>query len=268
MIRVDIIVEDTARENFECEHGLAIGIDVDGKRLLFDTGASDLFLRNAQRMGFFLDTVDTVVLSHAHYDHTNGLSFLENKNLIAHPGCFDKTYSAKKRYIGAPLTEQECQARFDLCLSKAPLKIAENIIFLGEIPRTTNFESKQTAFVNAEGQSDYVLDDSAIVIKTPKGNVLVTGCSHSGIINIIKYAKKVTGNDRFAAVIGGFHLREMNDIVIHTVEQLKIECIETLYPLHCTTAEVIEYMGNKLGNVVRVKAGDTIIIDNKTGGTI
>ena len=115
------------------------------------------------------------------------------------------------------------------------------MIFLGEIINSNVFEErkvigKQT--VDNELVDDYVLDDTAIAYKSENGIYIITGCSHSGICNIIEYAKKVCNDDRVLGVIGGFHLFDVNEQVRKTIKYIDENNIKELYPCHCTSFAV------------------------------
>lgn len=221
------------------EHGLSVLIKAD-TTLLFDTGQSGLFLENATHLGIDLDHVDTAVLSHGHYDHGNGLGLMTGRKLICHPLCFTRRYREKdSEYIGLKFNQEFAQANFKLILSSVPHKLSESITFLGEIPRLNSFESRQTSFYKENGSPDFVFDDSALVIKTGKGLVIIAGCGHSGICNITEYAKKLTGTSKIAAVIGGFHLKEGNPAIEATIDYLLNAEVALLMPCHCIDDAVI-----------------------------
>jgi 7,8-dihydropterin-6-yl-methyl-4-(beta-D-ribofuranosyl)aminobenzene 5'-phosphate synthase len=124
--------------------------------------------------------------------------------------------------------------RYDITLTSAPYKLSEDVIFLGEIPRINDFEAQTTAFEKENGQSDFVMDDSAIVITDKQGLIVVTGCSHAGICNIIEHARVVTGIDHVHTVIGGFHLKHNNRQTRLTIEYMRAHGIKNIYPSHCT----------------------------------
>ena len=125
-------------------------------------------------------------------------------------------------------------------LSRGPVKISEHITYLGEIPISNNFEPRYIigkTIINGEKVDDIIEEDSAIVYKSEKGLFIITGCSHSGICNIIEYAKKVCNENRIYGVIGGFHLFENNERLQGTVKYFKDNNIQLLYPCHCVSLE-------------------------------
>lgn len=121
-----------------------------------------------------------------------------------------------------------------MILKKKPYFISDKIVFLGQIPRLTNFEAKTTNFSDESGQPDFVMDDSAIAAIQNNELIVITACSHSGICNIIEYAIKVTGITNVRTVIGGFHLKENNQQTKSTINFLKNKGINKIYPSHCT----------------------------------
>jgi 7,8-dihydropterin-6-yl-methyl-4-(beta-D-ribofuranosyl)aminobenzene 5'-phosphate synthase len=239
-MKLKILSENTAMEGYEEEHGLSYFIDHNHSVLLFDTGASDVFLRNALKLNVDLSRVENIILSHGHFDHGNGLEYLKAKTLICHPECFIKRYTKQDhRYIGLSMSEDEIREKYNLITSQIPYKISDDITYLGEIPRLNDFEAKTSDFIKEDGSDDFVADDSALAIQSDDGLIVVTGCSHSGICNIIDYAKKVTMINKVHAVIGGFHLKILNTQSLQTIGYLKKEEVRKVFPSHCTYEPVL-----------------------------
>jgi len=164
-MKLTVLTENTAGANFLAEHGLSYYIEYDNKKILFDTGATDVFLKNAKSLNVNTDEADIIVLSHGHWDHGNGLRFINDKTLLCHPNSFIKRFhKGDDENIGLELTYEEIKEKFSLTTSKKPYYITPNIIFLGEIPRLNNFESQTTSFVDEKGNDDFVIDDTALVI--------------------------------------------------------------------------------------------------------
>lgn len=205
-MKIHVLVDNHASRDFSAEWGLSLFIE-SSKKLLFDFGSSDLYIRNAKKLGIDIMTADCFVLSHGHWDHGNGLEHISGKRLVCHPEAFLKRYRKDGSYIGLPFNIEEAKKKFELELTREPYMIDEKTIFLGQIPRVVDFESKSTNFVKEDGSMDLVMDDSALVFKTEKGLVVISGCAHSGICNTVEYAKRVSGIDRVFAVLGGFHLK-------------------------------------------------------------
>lgn len=235
-MKVTILTENCAGSRCLAEHGLSYLIAHEGERILFDTGHTDVFIKNAKTLGIDIQReIDTVVLSHGHWDHGDGLQYIDNKILITHPEVFMKRFRNKNNsYIGLKLSKSDIEQKFKLILKDEPYYISENIIFLGQIPRLNDFEAKTTSFSDEFGQPDFVMDDSAVAVIQDKELIVITACSHSGICNIIEYAIKVTGINNVRAVIGGFHLKESNLQTKLTIDFIKTKGINKIYPSHCT----------------------------------
>ena len=226
------------------EPAVSYYIEDGNDRVLFDVGYSDAFIKNAEKMNIDLYGINKLVISHGHDDHTGGLKyFFKEKRkveLISHPESFNYKEDANGLYIGTSLTKDELSNVCTLNLSKEPIRISEHIIYLGEIPQLNDFESRYTigkTIINDEKRDDTIEEDSAIVYQSEKGLFIITGCSHSGICNIIEYAKKVCSETKVYGVIGGFHLFKNDERLQNTIKYFKDNNIELLYPCHCVSLE-------------------------------
>lgn len=239
-MKIAILLDNTAKEGFKFVHGFSAVVEAD-KKVLFDVGPNALFLENAKKMSISINAIDTVVLSHGHWDHGDGLKHISGKRLITHPDAFIKRFRERDHSIvGLEMKKDEIISHFQLQESKVPFWISNEMVFLGEIPRRNDFESQKTTFLLEDGKPDFVPDDSAIAIKSEKGLIVLSGCAHAGICNTVSYAKEVCSENKVYAVLGGFHLKEINQVFEKTVEYLKNEKIELLGATHCTSSEVQE----------------------------
>lgn len=142
-LSVSVLTDNVPGKDYLSEHGLSFFIEFSGKKVLFDTGQSDVFLRNASLMGLSLHNRDLIILSHGHFDHGNGLSYLEGGRLLCHPGCFVKRYRASDMsYIGLGNSRNELQKKFDLITSAVPFSVGERIVFLGRCPGIRHLNRK------------------------------------------------------------------------------------------------------------------------------
>jgi len=253
-MKLYILTENTASGKFLAEHGLSYFIEYD-KNVLLDTGHSDVFLQNAKKLNIDINQVDTVVLSHGHWDHGDGLRFVSNKKLICHPDVFQKRYrKGGNENIGLELSFEDLKNKFEILYTRLPYEVSKNIIFLGEIPRNNSFESQITSFEDEDQKDDFVLDDSGLVIKVNEEIIVISGCAHSGICNMIEYAKSITGINKIRAVIGGFHLKYNNQQTKETIKYLKSQDIKDIYPSHCTELPALSAFYEQF-KIKQLKAG-------------
>lgn len=247
-MKLKVLVDNnTYIDQYYCgEPAVSYYIEDGDIKLLLDVGYSNLFLKNINKFGIKIEDINTIVISHGHDDHTRGLKYYfeenskKNISIIAHPDAF-KEKSLDNIKICSPILEKELSEKCNLILSKKPMKISENIIFLGEIPQLNNFEKRKVIgkqIIKNDLVDDYVVDDTAIVYKNENGIYIITGCSHSGICNIIEHAKKICNENRVLGVIGGFHLFNVDNQVEKTIEYLDNNKIAELYPCHCTSFSV------------------------------
>ena len=237
---------------FLAEPAVSYFIEADGKKVLFDAGYSGAFIVNAQRLSIDLLDVDYIVLSHGHMDHTWGLAPLvrlhvesriegrhrKRPRLVAHPSALSPKTLGESVPIGSLLSAGTLARHFDIGLSAKPVWLTECLVFLGEIERDNAFEVMQPVGRTLEEgveQDDFLLDDSALAYKSRAGLIIVTGCSHAGICNVIEYARKVCGDDRVVDVVGGFHLLGASDDRLRsTAAYLKSVHPHAVHACHCT----------------------------------
>ena len=234
------------------EPALSFFISQGGKSILFDTGYSDVFFKNAKSLGIDISKTDYIVFSHGHDDHTKGLSCIgksevQNAQIVAHPACFDKKYVGDL-YVGSPCSKEELASQFNCNFSDKPIELCKNLWYLGQIPRVFDYEKGTVGETEKDGirSADALYDDTALVYKSKKGLFVITGCSHSGICNITEYAKQVCGEEKVYGIIGGFHLFDDDEKLAKTVEYFVQNNIEVLYPCHCVSLVAKHRMLEKL----------------------
>lgn len=247
MFRTQILVDNVANAG-QGEWGFSAVIEADNKRILFDVGASALFRKNADILGQDLLKLDYVVLSHGHWDHTWGLNelvrlYLKNSTaarptLVAHPRAFERTLNPKGAENGPLLTLSTIEDRFPVKLSAEPLWLTENLLWLGEIKRHFAFEyvePKGRRITAAGIEPDLSPDDTALAYKSDEGLIIITGCSHSGICNIIEQAMRLTEESRVLDIIGGTHLLQIGEArMAATLDYFARVKPKALHIGHCT----------------------------------
>jgi 7,8-dihydropterin-6-yl-methyl-4-(beta-D-ribofuranosyl)aminobenzene 5'-phosphate synthase len=220
--------------------------------VLFDTGSTVHGLtHNLRVLGVDAAEIEAIVLSHGHFDHTTGLNGLVGRlqplpPLVLHPDFWLRRRVALpgREPYELPTTNEEKVhgAGFSVIeRSKPSLLLDGGLLVTGEIERTTEFEqglAVQQAFRDGEWQPDPLIhDDQALVANVrDRGLVVVTGCGHAGVVNTLRYARKLTDVDRVYAVIGGFHLATpaFEPTIWPTVEALAELGPQVVVPAHCT----------------------------------
>jgi len=268
-LRITTLVENTAGGGgVLAQHGLSFLIERDGDAVLFDTGAGDLVLYNAQVLGLDLSRVGAVVLSHGHYDHTGGLKAvlkrLPEVRVVAHPVAFHRRYARMSdgtgRVVGCPVSEEEVKAAgARLELSASPVEVLPGIRTTGEVPRVTDFEDTGGPFFLDEGctKPDVLADDISLFAETKAGLVVVLGCAHAGVVNILRHVTQLSGGAHIHAVTGGMHLAAASvERLNKTVEAFRELGVERISIGHCTGLRAMcRFMASFGGNCTACAAG-------------
>jgi 7,8-dihydropterin-6-yl-methyl-4-(beta-D-ribofuranosyl)aminobenzene 5'-phosphate synthase len=278
--RAILLKDNELKNSILGEHGFSALVTVTAgasvRSILFDFGFSAHGAAfNAKALNLDLSAVEAAVLSHGHLDHVGGmaeLSALVGKKgvpLVLHPEAFRSPryikFSEEFKVTFPPLTRQQVtDAGLSAIETAKPHGLLDDaILFLGEIPRKTDFETGvPNFFYQKDGQEtwDDLADDSAIVMNVrDKGLVVISGCAHSGIVNTVAYARQATGVDPVLAVMGGFHLSGpgMEPIVDKTTQGLKQFSPTYVIPTHCT--------GRYAGGVIEHEMPGSFILN--TSGT-
>ncbi|MBN2333383.1 MAG: MBL fold metallo-hydrolase [Deltaproteobacteria bacterium] len=234
------------------EHGFACHIETDHGTYLFDTGQGLGIIQNATVLQKNLQTIDSIMISHGHYDHTGGLpAVLQRRgpvDVYGHPEMFlERFWGAEgehQRFIGIPYQRSYLESLgAHFVLNREMVEVGPSIYLTGEIPRQTAFETgddNMTAFTSTGEKlhPDPLRDDLSLVIDSDKGLILVLGCAHAGMVNIINHVLQQLGRERIYAVLGGTHLGfSSTDQFEATIKVLEHYQIERLGVSHCTGLE-------------------------------
>lgn len=247
-------------ESLACEHGLSLYIEADGKKILFDTGASDLFAINAEKMGIDLKAVDFAVISHGHYDHGGGLKkFIELNETapiyISDKG-FDQYYSGTDFNVSIP---EGLAGNERFVLTSAPIKLSENITLLNCNERQAKYYADTyglNKLVNGEFIPDDFLHEQYLIIEENGKRIVISGCSHKGILNIMEWLQP-------DILVGGFHFFRLTTagedaLTLDKSANILNQHNATYYTCHCTGVEQYEYLKAQMPKLNYLATGDII----------
>jgi 7,8-dihydropterin-6-yl-methyl-4-(beta-D-ribofuranosyl)aminobenzene 5'-phosphate synthase len=268
------------------EHGFSVHVAVrKGGRtheMLFDTGVSPGGCRdNLARLGLEVSEIEAIVLSHGHFDHTTGLSGLvgalgrANLPVLLHPEFWSRRRIAVPgdEPLELPSTSRRAltDAGFEVVESRRPSFLFDgSVLVTGEVDRTTPFETGFAVHEAWRGGSwepdPLILDDQAFIAHVAgKGLVVISGCGHAGIVNICRYARRLTGVDRIYAVIGGFHLsgRLFEPVIVPTCDALAELDPEVIVPTHCTGWKAVHEIAARFPDrFLQSSVGTTFILES------
>ncbi len=276
-LKITTLIEDNPSSdlNLHNEHGLSLYMEVDGVNILFDTGKGGEFINNAEKLDVDLSNLKYVILSHGHYDHSGGFRKLVDKvktpyKLFVGKDFFNNKYKCIEegtyKYIGNSFNEEFVNQ------NNIPIKyinedifyITENIMIFTNFKINNKFETISEKFKIKQDQN-YVLDNFSdeivLAVRTSKGLMVILGCSHIGVINILETIIKRTGMPIYG-VIGGTHLIEADELrVSKTIGFLKGNHIQILGMSHCTGEKAVEkikhefkekFIYNNTGNIIKI----------------
>lgn len=274
---ISVLAEDSIAFDtpFVGRFGLSILLELKSgtceKHILYDTNsAAAPILHNLQIMEKSLDKVDTIFLSHCHYDHTDGLiGVLESMNrpvsVVAHPEIFRPCFEINPdgiRHIGIlPQSRIEMERKKAVfTLTREPLNLMSGVTTSGEIKRESSFEVLEDLYTIDDGRTvqDHERDDAALILNFQEGIVIVTGCCHAGIVNTMMQAKRITGVSKVYAVIGGLHFIDASEEKIEKSIEALSE-VEWVLAGHCTGFEGLRRIADVMGDRFRQIQTGTII---------
>ncbi|NLC70367.1 MAG: MBL fold metallo-hydrolase [Desulfuromonadaceae bacterium] len=253
-LRITVLCENMVGRIGSGEHGFAAFIETPSGNYLFDTGGGKFLAENAAAFGKDLRSVSKIFISHGHDDHAGGLALALRSlpgevDIHAHPELFRERWlttesggEIRRTFKGVPFRREYLESlggRF--VFSRDFLAVAEGIYLSGEVPRLTSFESSDPRQQIKEGDeyaTDPFIDDQSLVLTTSAGLVILFGCAHAGMINIIRHAIDKTGEKRLAALIGGTHLGFLGrERMAASIAELQGYAVQTVACSHCTGLE-------------------------------
>ena len=268
-MKVTALLENTScKEGIEAEHGLCLFIETKEKNILFDTGASAMFAKNAKKLNVDLAQVDFAVLSHGHYDHSGGLKTFLALN--------DKAPIYLRKAAFGPYYSQREEDTYEFIGIDESLLSNNRVIFTGE---ETPLGEGISLFSNVRGERFFPTGNKSLLKKIPDGyeeddfsheqnlvieedglSLLVSGCSHRGIVNIVEHFHSLFGHYP-THVIGGFHLynhrtgEPESRETLHKIADALLESGATYYTCHCTGEQNFQMLRTFMGDKVEYLPG-------------
>lgn len=260
--KIVILNNDESKPPFLNEHGFSALIEKVGYFLLFDTGNSDIFIKNIELLNINPKDIKDIVISHGHYDHSGGLRFLLKKedkyNVYLRKEIFKNKFRSDK-FIGIEWEKLEEIFDFKL-IEDIKYKIFNSIYAYGPAPLVNEYEEpdKEFQLIDNNGKRrDYFEEELNLIIDDEDGLILITGCAHRGIANIVKGVLD-NFNKKIKVLLGGFHLYNSPIKKIEKIVNFFNEVqIEKVIPCHCTGDKAISVFKDKFkGEIINCCAGD------------
>ena len=255
MIKIVVLLENTKESSkLKCKHGLSLHAETETHKILFDMGPNDLFLKNAEALGVDIADIDIAVISHGHIDHCGGLKYFLEKNRKAK--IYIRPQAAEKHYVkvlGIPFYAGIDRSLLsqDRFVWTDDMHVIDNelILFSGVIGQFPLPKSDSNLYAKTDGKmvADDFCHEQNLMITSGNSRILLCGCAHTGIVNIVRRAEELIGSD-LTAVIGGMHLYEPtkkryeSNKYIDGVADALSEIRSSYYTCHCTGEKAYERM--------------------------
>ena len=258
-MKITVLMENTsASGEYLCEHGLSLFIETENQKILFDMGQTDGFYENAVKMGIDLTKVDFAVLSHGHYDHGGGLhKFLEvNKTAPVYINrfAFEPHYNGAEKYIGL---DAELKDNPQLVFTDEEYEIADNITLFSCNSKEKNYDLGSfglSVIENGVLVPDNFRHEQYLLIEENGKKILISGCSHKGIIDITNWFNP-------DVLVGGFHFSKLPlDELLKSYAEALDSFKTVYYTCHCTGDAQYNFMKKYMKNLNYISAGDYINI--------
>lgn len=275
-IKITLVVDNEAPPELVAEHGFAAWIDTGNECFLFDTGQGAALIPNAAALGIDLSRARALVLSHGHYDHTGAVrAFLDinpdapviygHDATIGRFSCRPDEQAPRQIGMAEEVRQALCQLPAERrIVLDVPRYLRPGIGITGPVPRNSTFEDTGGPFYldPDKAQADPITDDLSLWFETSDGLVVLTGCCHSGLVNTVRQAQRISGVTRIRGIIGGLHLLNAGPERLDATVAFLHECApDFLLPCHCTGAQVIERLHAEFGDAVLRAGGAGQTID-------
>ncbi len=254
-----LLENTTAREDMQVEHGLSLYIETEKNRILFDMGQTELFYENAKSLGIDLSQVDLAILSHGHYDHGGGLrKFLEintNAPVYIHKDAFLPHYNGTEKYIGL---NTQLKDHTQIIFTNDEYRIDASLTLFSCNNRDRNYPYIPSGLNEKIGNA-FIPDDfrheQYLLIEENGKRILISGCSHKGILNISEWFSP-------DVLVGGFHYSKLplDDALANAAKTLSLYPTE-FYTGHCTGSEQYEFMKHYMPSLQYLSCGQTLTIE-------
>ena len=269
-MKATVVVDNIENDSLKGEWGLCIYIEYEDKKVLLDAGASGLFANNASKLGISLKDIDYAVLSHAHYDHANGMrqffKMNEKAKFYVRDACAENCYAKKwifHKYIGIPKGILE-KYKERVVYASGDYKIAEGISLIPHKTKGLDAIGRRESMYQKR-KNGWMPDDfsheQSLVFDTPEGFVIFNSCSHGGAASIINEVATTFPDKKVLALIGGFHIyNKSEEEVREFARKIKETGIKHVYTGHCTGKKSYMILKDELGDTVQqLKVG--LVID-------
>ena len=257
-MKATVLIDNISHNSLKKQWGLSFFIEYEGKKFLLDTGSSDLFSENAEKLGINLADVDYGILSHAHYDHSDGMGYFfeENKkaDFLLCEGCEENCYGKRwifSKYIGIKkglIKQYAHRIRY----VKGKEEICDGVYILPHFTVSLELLGIKTGIYikkNRRLVPDNFEHEQSLIFRTQKGLVIFNSCSHGGADNIINEVASAFPDKKIYALIGGFHLYKASEAdVCALAERIENTGVQKIYTGHCT--------GEKAFNILKQELGD------------
>ena len=258
MIKITVLAENTtANDGLKAEHGLSLYIETERKKILFDMGQTTLFAENAAKLGVDLASVDLAVLSHGHYDHGGGLArfLMLNKTASVYLSrhAFGDYYNGTEKYIGLDKSLRDDRR---LVFTDGVFEICEGLTLYSCNDAVKEFELGSfglTEYKDGFFVPDPFLHEQYLLIEDEGRRILISGCSHKGVLNIVKWFTP-------DVLVGGFHFSKLPlDETLKSYSKYLDSFGTEYYTCHCTGEEQYGFMKSYMSRLNYISTGETIV---------